>query len=301
MEHRSPRRLVRVASLLALTLAPMIAVPASQVAASQGESAVERVATLVPFVAEALARVPEHAVVVASVRPSSIAPPPAGVLDLGSPHSPNLEILASSKPDLVVADAAMHATMTAALSQGGARLVLVDTGSVEGTFAGLMEVGRQVGAVDEMSRAVAGARAGIAAAKLDARVVTLPLFGAPGSFLVITERTWLGDLLDDLDFANVAGSAVGKETYPGYVTLSDELVAGYQPALVLVVAHGDPEAIRTAFLRRAQEAGPWQGLRDAPLGVHVLDPALFAANPGLGLTEAARTLKRLAHPATVAP
>ena len=256
-------------------------------------------ATLVPFVADALVRVPEHAVVVASVRPSSVAPPPTGALDLGSPHAPNLEILASSKPDLVVGDAAMHETMTAALSQGGRRVVLVDTGSVEGTFAGLVEVGRQVGAADEMSRAVADARAGIAQAKLASPVVTLPLFGAPGSFLVVTERTWLGDLLDDLDFRNVARSAAGKESYPGYVTLSDELVAGYQPELVLVVAHGDPQAIRTAFLRRAQEAGPWQGLRDAPLGVHVLDPAIFAANPGLGLPEAARTLKSLAQPAPV--
>jgi iron complex transport system substrate-binding protein len=260
-----------------------------------------RVATLVPFVADALGRVPGRAVVVASVRPSSVAPPPAGALDLGSPHAPNLEILASSAPDLVVGDAAMHATMTDALSRSGARVVLIDTGSVDGTFAGLIEVGRRVGAADEMARAVDEARASLTAARLPSPVVTLPLFGAPGSFLVITERTWLGDLLDQLAFSNVAHAAAGRETYPGYVMLSDELVAGYRPALVLVVAHGDPEAIRTAFLRRAQEAGPWQGLRDAQLGVHVLDPALFAANPGLRMSEAASSLKRITQPAAGVP
>lgn len=258
-------------------------------------------ATLVPFVADALARMPDKAVVVASVRPSSVAPPLAGVQDLGSPHAPNLEILASSTPDIVVGDAAMHATMTGALSRGGARVVLIDTGSVDGTFAGLLEVGQQVGAGDEMSRAVAEARAGIAAEALKAPVVTLPLFGAPGSFLVVTQRTWLGDMLDELGFSNVASSAAGKESYPGYVTLSDELVAGYRPELVLVVAHGDPAAIRAAFLRRAEEDGPWQSLRDARLGVHVLDPALFAANPGLGMSAAARSLHKLAEPAAAAP
>jgi iron complex transport system substrate-binding protein len=299
VDQRSLRRLVRCSSLLPPLLA--IIVVAAGPPRADGARPVTRVATLVPFVAEALARVPGAAVVVASVRSSSVAPPLSGVLDLGSPHAPNLEILTASKPDLVVGDAAMHATMTAALAQGGARVVLVDTGSVEGTFAGLEEVGRLVGAADEMTRAVAESRAGISAARLARPVATLPLFGAPGSFLVITGRTWLGDLLRELGFRNVAETATGKERHPGYVTLSDELVAGYQPSLVLVVAHGDREAIRTALLRRAQEAGPWQGLRDAPLGVHVLDPTRFAANPGLALTDAARTLSGLAQPAAGAP
>lgn len=300
MDQRSLwRTIVRRASLLAPIVATIFATACA--ARADGALPVMRVATLVPFVADALARVPGTASVVASVRPSSVAPPPFGVLDLGSPHAPNLEILAASRPDLVVGDAAMHATMTAALAQNGARVVLVDTGSVEGTFAGLVEVGRLVGAADEMTRAVGESRAGIATLKLARPVVALPLFGAPGSFLVVTERTWLGDLLRELGFENVAGSAAGKESHPGYVTLSDELVAGYRPALVLVVAHGEPEAIRTAFLRRAQEAGPWQGLRDAPLGVHVLDSARFAANPGLGLTDAARTLTSLAQRTAVAP
>jgi iron complex transport system substrate-binding protein len=276
-----------------------VAIPSLAVA-REGAGHVTRVATLVPFVADALAPMSGKALVVASVRPSSVASPLAGTVDLGSPHAPNLELLATSKPDIIVGDAAMHATMTEALSRGGARVVLIDTGSVDGAFAGLLEVGQLVGASDEMTRAVAEARAGISAEALQTPVATLPLFGAPGSFLVITERTWLGDLLDKLNFANAARTATGKETYPGYVMLSDELVATYRPQLVLVVAHGDPEAIRAAFLKRAGEDGPWRSLRDAGLGVHVLDPADFAANPGLGLRDAARSLHRLAEPAAAA-
>jgi ABC-type Fe3+-hydroxamate transport system substrate-binding protein len=300
VDHPSPwRPIAHCRALLALALFALAA-PAPAVARDQ-TAHVTRVATLVPFVADALGRMPDKALVVASVRPSSVAPPPAGVVDLGSPHAPNLELLASSSPDIVVGDEAMHAAMTEALGRSGARVILIDTGSVDGTFAGLLEVGQQVGVSDEMKRAVAESRAGIEAEALRAPIVTLPLFGAPGSFLVITQRTWLGDLLVKLNFANVAGGATGKETYPGYVTLSDELVAGYKPQLVLVVAHGDPQAIRAAFLRRAEEDGPWQSLRDARLGVHVLDPAQFAANPGLGLRDAARSLHRLAEPTAATP
>lgn len=275
-----------------ISLAATSAVAAEPAVASAGV----RVATLLPFVAAALARVPEHAVVVASVRKSSVDASPQGTIDLGSPHSPNLERLAESGAQLVVADAAMHATMREKLSRGGAEVLLIESGSVEETLAGLAEVGKRVGAATEMDQAIAEARSGIAGAALGQPVATLPFFGAPGSFLVITERTWLGDLLDKLNFQNIARSSSGKESFPGYVLVSDEVLAGMHPEIVLVVAHGDPEAIRAALLRRADTGGPWKSLNDARLGVHVLDPDYFGTNPGLAMPETARRLRRLALP-----
>ena len=259
-----------------------------------------RVATLLPFVADALATMPARATVVASVRRSAVDQAPVPGIDLGSPHAPSFERLAESRAQLVVADAAMHTALQDELARGGATVLLVDTGSVDGTFAGLVEVGRRVGGEAEMARAVAAARDGIAAASLAQPVATLPFFGAPGNFLVITERTWLGDLLDELDFRNLARASTGKESFPGYVLVSDEVLAGMQPAIVLVVAHGDPVAIREAFARRAAGGGPWRSLQDARLGVHVLDAGSFGTNPGLAMPETARRLQALVQHATAA-
>jgi ABC-type Fe3+-hydroxamate transport system substrate-binding protein len=290
-----------VAAAVALcALACVQRVPGALAAEPAGPAGPVRVATLLPYVADALAPMPERAVVVASVRRSSIDVPPAGMIDLGSPHAPSFERLAESGAQLVVGDAAMHATMTEKLSRGGAEVLLIGSGSVDETLSGLAAVGRRVGAMAEMEPAIAQARAGIAAATLGEPVATLPFFGAPGNFLVITERTWLGDLLGKLNFRNLAGGSTGKETYPGYVLVSDEVLASMRPALVLVIAHGDPEAIRGAFARRAAAGGPWQSLQDAQLGVHVLDPEQFGVNPGLGLPETARRLRALALPETAA-
>lgn len=284
-------------ALATLVLAIATAAPAADPAPPAGKV---RVATLVPYVADALARMPEHATVVASVRRSSVDAPLEGMIDLGSPHSPSFERLAESGAQLVVADAAMHATMSEKLARGGAEVMLVGSGSVDETFTGLARVGARVGGAAEMERAIAETRKGIAAAALGDPVATLPFFGAPGSFLVITERTWLGDLLDKLNFKNLARDSSGKESFPGYVLVSDEVLAGMRPALVLVVAHGDPEAIRGAFARRAEAGGPWKSLNDARLGVHVLDPDHFGANPGLAMPDAARRLRQLALPETAA-
>jgi iron complex transport system substrate-binding protein len=136
--------------------------------------------------------------------------------------------------------------------------------------------------------------------KLAAPVPTLALFATPGAFLAVTDATWIGDLMTQLGLASVAPSAPHAGAMPGYVPLSDEVLATLRPELLLLLSHGDPVRVQAEFSRRL-ERGPWQGLRtSAKRGVHVLDPVLFQANPGLGIVEAARALSALAGPQGVA-
>ena len=116
-----PTRLRSLVLLVLLLLASFV--PSAR---AQGTT---RVATLLPFVEEALTRAnPEDEVlVVASVRRSLREPVAAGLVDLGNPHSPNLEQLASARPALVVGDAAIHARLEEPVARLGARLMLLDT------------------------------------------------------------------------------------------------------------------------------------------------------------------------------
>lgn len=248
-----------------------------------------RVATLLPWVADALAGL-DGAVVVASVaRPGEALP--AGVADLGTPHSPSYERLAVARPDVVVGERRLHGALAAELGRGGGRVLLLDASSVEGTFAGLLEVGRRTGTAEGMAERVAAARRELAALRLPRPVPVLPLFGAPGSFLAITGGTWLGDLLGELGLRNLAADAAGREAFPGYVDLSEEVLLTMRPAAVLLVTHGSPEAVEETFLRQRAAGGAWGALGGR---LHVLDPALFGGNPGLRMPEAARRLVRAA-------
>lgn len=255
-----------------------------------------RVATLVPFVESALARVSGPYEVVATVRRSLHVPVAGGVADLGNPHGPSLEVLAEARPTLVVGDRGLHAAQADALAVGGAEVLLLDTRSIDATLAGLETVGDRVGAGEAMRRETAAVRARLAELALAEPLPTLAVFGAPGSFLVVTGRTWLGDLLARLAFANVGDVPGGDERFPGLLALSDERLASLRPSLVLLVAHGDPNAIEAAFAQRTAEGGPWSGLRaEADRGVHALDPALFTANPGLDVARAAEALVAMAR------
>lgn len=260
-----------------------------------------RVATLLPWAGEAVEVAGPPAVLVAGVRRALHRPLPAGLLDLGNPHSPSMERLAEARPDLVIADADIHARFVAPIEKLGARVLLLESASVEATLASLSRIGEALGGSTALDARVETVRRRLAelAGKSDASVVTL--FGAPGSFYVMTERAWLGDLARRLGF-ELALKARGDERFPGLVAVSDEAMAMARPDLVLLVAHGDPERIRAELARRTTSGGAWAGLARARLGIHVLDPGLFSANPGLELVRAAEMLVELGErprPATL--
>jgi iron complex transport system substrate-binding protein len=254
-----------------------------------------RVATLLPYVEDSLVRLGDGVEVVATVRRHPTQAPPAPRLDLGSPHGPSFERLAEAHPDVIVGDAVIHGPLKDKLAGIAKNVVLVRGDSVESTLAGLLDVGRQVGAGDRMTALVEATRKDLAALAVTSATPTLVVFGVPGSFLVVSSASWIGDLVGRLGLDNVAARATGVERHPGYVQLGDETLATLRPELVLLVAHGDPVAVREALLQRLGPGGPLAAVGAAATrGVHVLPPPLFTANPGLDLPRAAQALRDLA-------
>lgn len=291
---------MRRAILLAAALLLLHGAPRSAVAEARRETPI-RVATLCPFVTDALASEPDRIRVVASVRRDPATPVPAGVQDLGTPHMPNTEILAASGAELLVADRTMHAALAPKLEAKGLEVVLVDTSSIDGAFAGIVALGRRSGAAERMVAEVERARSALASHEAAREENVLALMGTASAFFVMTRRSWQGDLLERLGYRNVAAVAAGDGRMPGFAPLSDEILAGLAPDRVLLVAHGDAEAVRQAFERRVRERGLW---RDAATGdlprIQVLPAQRFLANPGLAIPDLARELVAGAAPTGVA-
>jgi iron complex transport system substrate-binding protein len=273
----SPRRAV-LAALSLLLAFPLVARAA--------EAEPLRIASLVPFVSEAVAEWPDKAELVAAVRRSMHQPVPAGVADLGSPHQPSLEPLVAARPQLIVADERLHALLKPQLEATGAEVLMVRADSVAATFDGLRAVARRAGTEAALESRLAAVEERLAALATPGAPTVLPLFGAPGSFLLVTPRTWLGDLLVRLGVGSER-TPPGRETMPGYVLLADEVLAASHPDHVLLLAHGSPEVVAKAF------AETWARYGNDEVPVHVLDPRMFSTNPGLRMAEAAEAVVAL--------
>ncbi len=264
-----------------------------QTRAGSAQPKLLRVAALLPWVGEAVEVAGPDVALVAGVRRALHQPLPDGLVDLGNPHSPSLERLVEVHPDLVVADRAIHARLAPQIEQLGATVLLLGTDSVAETTASLDALSAALGRPAPLEARIAEVRARIGALADRSEASVVALFGAPGSFYVMTERAWLGDLARHVGL-DLAIAASGDERFPGLVAVSDEAMATAHPDLVLLVAHGDPSRIRADLERRTAEGGAWSGLAGARLGIHVLDPDLFSANPGLEIVRAAEALVALA-------
>jgi iron complex transport system substrate-binding protein len=250
-----------------------------------------RVASLVPLVESAIAKIPGRALLVASVRRWPGAPLPEGAADLGSPHSPSLEALHAVRPDVLVVDLILNAGQVDKLGRADWEVLSVDTRSVDATLDGIVALGRKAGAEDAMREAVAAVRKDLEARRLAKPVRALTVFAAPGDPLVVTSRTWLGDLLQELGFQDVASAHSGSERLPGYVLVSAEVLATLEPEVLFVVAHGNPAEVEESFRRDLKERAMWRGAASSSKGrVWMLDPGLFSTNPGLELPRAAAWL-----------
>lgn len=250
-----------------------------------------RVATLLPAVDDALARIGGDVTVVATVRRQLHRPAAADRGDLGSPHAPNLEALGAARADLVVGDQALHGGLRDRLAALAGEVVLVRTDSVDHTLDDLAMVGERVGAEPAMRALIEQSRTRLAAARGRA-VPVLVVFGTPGAFMVVTPRSWLGDLVRVVGLHNVAPSTGGTERHPGFVQFDDEALSALRPEYVLLVGHGDPTAIEAALRARLAPGGALAALGAVVAGrVRSLPADLFSANPGLALADAGIALR----------
>lgn len=296
MRRARPRTLLMPFVLALLCVEVLLASSARSAEPRVGADAATRgplrVAALLPWVADAVTVAGKDAKLVAGVRRSLHEPLPAGLVDLGNPHSPSLERLVEVRPDLVVVDRAIHARLTPQIEKLGAKVLPLGTDSVAETLASLDALSAAIGRPAPLEARIAEVRTRIGALADRSEASVVALFGAPGSFYVMTERAWLGDLARHVGL-DLAIAPSGDERFPGLVAVSDEAMAMAHPDLVLLVAHGDPGRIRADLERRTAEGGAWSGLAGARLGIHVLDPDLFSANPGLEIVRAAEALVAL--------
>ena len=170
---------------------------------------------------------------------------------------------------------------------------MVRADSVTATFDGLRAVAPRAGAEVVLEGRLAAVEGRLAALAAPGSPTVLPLFGAPGSFLLVTPRTWLGDLLVRLESVPSARLRAGRRC----------------PATCCSPTRCSQRATRTTCCCWRTAAPKWWprlSPRPGPAGneevpVHVLDPRIFSTNPGLRMAEAAEAVVALLAQSSVGP
>ena len=101
-----------------------------------------------------------------------------------------------------------------------------------------------------MEAQIAEARTALGELRLADPIPTLALFGDAGRVPGRDRRDWIGDLLGRLGLREPGARGAPGGAMPGFVPVSDEVLAGLRPELVLLLSHGDPARVQAEFTRR---------------------------------------------------
>lgn len=176
---------------------------------------------------------------------------------IGNPMSPDIEVVASLEPTVVVSVDSLSEDLKASFESVGAESFFVNLSSYEGLKNSIAELGERFDVkakADELISGFEAKEADIANAIEGKEAPSvLIIFGASGSFMVASEDTYVGDLVKRVGGVNVITDAPAA-----FSPVDMEYLASQNPDYILFMAHANPEESLAAFKEEFETNVAWQ-------------------------------------------
>jgi iron complex transport system substrate-binding protein len=223
------------------------------------------------------------------------------VPDFGAAYTPNFEVIASMKPDLIIADAIIDQDKIESLSKLGAPVFALQVASFDQVVKGLRVVGALSGNQEK-----GDAEAARLVTKLSDIKAKLPAGGptvmvlvsaGPGQFIAEKDDSYLGDILKKLNARNqVAAADPENFRFPGFSDYSKEKIIEKNPDVIIAVSIGGPPGTpSTASQVKGDSAlGTLSAVKNGR--VYEVDPFVYVQSAGPRLSLILDELPRLLYP-----
>lgn len=176
---------------------------------------------------------------------------------LGSPMSPDMEILDSIDPDWVLSPVSLYGDLQPKYEAAGYNYAFLNLSSVEGMFQSITELGQLFDRDDEAKELVDEFNLYMdeynASHEGEEGPTVLILMGLPGSYVVATENSYVGDLV------KLAG---GKNIYAGeeddFIAANTEDMLQKNPDIIIRTAHALPDEVMEQFAEEFETNDIWK-------------------------------------------
>lgn len=221
-----------------------------------------------------------------------------GLTEIGQAFSPNFEVIVSLESDLLVLDNNFQEKLDSQVKEYGIDAFYFNTSTFTNFKQSITELGKITdkeeeakGLVDKLQESVDAVLEKGEKAKEDIKVAIV--FGTAESYMLATDKSYVGDLLDTIGVNNITDDL---SVDSAYVDFSMEQVVDMNPDYVLRLAHGDIEASKEAFEKEFAENPAWQSLDATNEGkVYDLDPSIFGVSANLSVKDAIKGLGNILY------
>ncbi|HBT71334.1 MAG TPA: heme ABC transporter substrate-binding protein IsdE [Lysinibacillus sp.] len=219
-----------------------------------------------------------------------------GLPEVGSPMSPDMEIVKSLNPTEVFSVTTLEADLKKTFDEVGINASYVNLQSIDSMKAAILEIGEKYKRTEEAMKLVTELEGKITAISMKAELNESPkvliLLGIPGSYLVATENSYIGDLVRLAGGQNVMS---GQE--PEYLPSNTEFLQQSNPDIIIRLAHGLPEQVVEMFNEEFTTNDIWKHFDAVKNGrVYDLDEPLFGTTATLAVPQALEELINIMYP-----
>ena len=163
------------------------------------------------------------------------------VTTVGTAMSPDLEILKSLNPDYVISPNSLQSDLQPKYASIGVSSLFLNLRSVEGMYASIEGLGEKFDREEQAQALVEEYQQFMEEYQSQNEgkesPTVLVLMGLPGSYIVATESSYVGNLVKLAGGVNVYGDGDGQE----FLTANTEDMKTKEPDIILRAAHALPE------------------------------------------------------------
>lgn len=234
----------------------------------------------------------EHVVGVPHTDAYSIPEEYENATSLGSPMAPDMEILKSLNVDYVFSPNSLEGELKSQYDEIGVKSYFLNLKSVEGMYESIEEIGEMLGKTDEAQQLCSEYQQCITQlsdlnSEKDAPTVLI-LMGLPGSYVVATESSYVGNLVKLAGGVNVYGDGEGQD----FLNVNTEDMLSKNPDIILRTSHAMPEQVAQMFSEEFETNDIWKHFSAVENGrVYDLDNEKFGMSATFNYKEALEDLQ----------
>jgi len=213
---------------------------------------------------------------------------------IGAPMSPDMEQIALLAPDWILAPVSLEADLAPQFANININAAFLNLSSIEGMYQSILELGELFDreeeaealvedffeSMDEFGEKIYG----------EESPTVLILMGLPGSYIVATELSYVGNLVKLAGGTNVYEDEEGSD----FVNINAEDMLERDPDIILLTSHALPEQVEAMFEEEFAENEIWSHFRAVEDGrVYTLSHELFGMSANFRYEAALIELQRI--------
>ncbi|AKE18834.1 heme ABC transporter, heme-binding protein isdE [Bacillus cereus] len=219
-----------------------------------------------------------------------------GLPEVGNPMSPDMEKVKSLNPSEVLSVTTLEYELKPVFDGVGMKANFLDLTSLKNMQSSISDLGKKYGREKQAEAVVTKLDKKVASIQKEVKgkkePTVLILLGVPGSYLVATEHSYIGDLVKQLGGKNIVQ---GEQVE--YLASNTEYLKKADPDIILRAAHGMPDEVVKMFDKEFKTNDIWKHFAAVKNNrVYDLEERLFGTTGNLAAIEALDELKKMMYP-----